>query len=108
MACVRLLWSQCRPTSLVALNSLGSPSPLTPCILTPDSPGTGSKKELKNKKTDYVESSKTKAVPLMKLIKELFHPMDEDNQDSTEILEKIAGVGITALIDDLEDEKKAT
>ena len=34
--------------------------------------------------------------------------MDKDNQDSTEILEKLAGVGIVALIDELEDEKKAT
>ena len=66
------------------------------------------KNEFENKKTDYVELSKTKAVPLKKLTKELVHPVNKDNQDSTEILEKLAGVGILALSDKLEDEKKAT
>ena len=35
------------------------------------------KNEFENKKT--AEPSKTKAVPLKKLIKELFHPVDKDN-----------------------------
>ena len=34
--------------------------------------------------------------------------MDKDNQDSTEMREKISGVGIVALIDKLEGKKKAT
>ena len=66
------------------------------------------KNKFENKKTGYVEPFKTKAIPLKNLIRELFHPVDKDNQDSTEILEKLAGVGILALSDKLEDEKKAT
>ena len=66
------------------------------------------KYEFENKKTEYVEASSTKAVPLKELIKEIFHPVDEDNRDSTEMLENLAGIGIAALIAELEDEKKAT
>ena len=39
--------------------------------------------ELKNKKSEFVESSQTKAVPLKKLIKKLLSPTNLDNQDST-------------------------
>ena len=35
-------------------------------------------------------------------------PTNLDNQDSTEMLEKIAGIGIQALIDELEDKSKST
>ena len=58
--------------------------------------------------SDYVVASNTKAVPLKELVKELFTPTKLDNQDSTEILEKIVGIGIQALIDELEDKSKAT
>ena len=37
----------------------------------------------------YSASSKTREVPLKKLIKELFTPIYHDNQDSTNILEKL-------------------
>ena len=40
--------------------------------------------EFKNKKSEFVEASQTKAVPLKDLIKELFSPTKLDNQDSTE------------------------
>ena len=63
---------------------------------------------LRTKKTEYVEASSTKAVPLKELIKEIFHPVDEDNHHSTEMLENLAGIGIAALIAELEDEDKAT
>ena len=66
------------------------------------------KYEFENKKTEYVEASSTMAVPLKELIKEIFRPVDEDNRDSTAMLENIAGIGIAALIAELEDEKKAT
>ena len=62
----------------------------------------------KNKMSDYVVASKTKAVPIKDLIKELFSPTNLDNQDSTEMLEKIASIGIKALTDELEDNSKAT
>ena len=64
--------------------------------------------EFKKKKMHYVEKSNTKAMPLKELIKELFTPTDCDNQDSTEMLEKLAGLGIQALVNELEDKKKAT
>ena len=54
------------------------------------------------------KKAKTKAVPLKMLIKELFTPADPDNQSSTEMLEKVAAIGIQAIIDELLDEKKAT
>jgi hypothetical protein len=66
------------------------------------------KNEFENKKTDYVEPSKTKAVPLKNLIKELFRSVNKDNQNSTEMLEKLVGVGIAALIGKLEDKKKTS
>jgi len=65
-------------------------------------------REFENKTSQQVEPSNTKVVPLKMLVKELFHPTDEDNQDSTEMLETLARVGIAALIDELEDTKKAT
>ena len=64
--------------------------------------------EFKNKKSDSVEALQTKAVPLKELIKELYSPINLDNQDITKMLETITTIGIQALIDDLLDEKKAT
>ena len=56
----------------------------------------------------YVKKAKTKAVPLKMLIKKLFTPADPDNQSSTEMLEKVAAIGIQAILNKLLDEKKAT
>ena len=64
--------------------------------------------EFKNKKSEFVEASQKKAVPLKELIKEFFSPTNLDNQDSTKILETITTIGIKALIDELIDEKKST
>ena len=64
--------------------------------------------EFKNKKSEFVEASQTKAVPLKELIKELFSPTNLDNQDITKMLETITIIGIQALIDELLDKKKAT
>ena len=64
--------------------------------------------EFKNKMSEFVQASQTKAVPLKELIKELFAPTNQDNQDSTQMLENIAAIGIQALIDELEDQSKAT
>ena len=63
--------------------------------------------ELKNKKSEFVEASQTKAVPLKELIKELLSPTNLDNKDITEMLETITTIGIQALIDELLDEKKS-
>jgi len=53
-------------------------------------------------------SSATKAVPLKELRKELFHPTDQDNKDSTPMLEKLAAVAAQAWIDELVDPTKGT
>ena len=42
------------------------------------------------------------------LIKELFTLADPNNQSSIEMLEKVAAIGIQAILDKLLDEKKAT
>ena len=64
--------------------------------------------EFKNKKSEFVKASQTKAVPLKELIKELFSPTNLGNQDSTKMLETITTIGTQALIYELLDEKKAT
>ena len=64
--------------------------------------------QFKNKKTEFIAKSKTKSVPYSMLIDELFYPKDDDNKDSTVILETVAKLGIEALLRELEDEKKAT
>ena len=51
----------------------------------------------------YSVSSNTKEVPLNKLVKEIFTPTKSDNQDSTNVLEKLAFIFIQELLDDLED-----
>ena len=55
----------------------------------------------------YDASSKTREVPLKKLIKELFTPTECDNQYSTYVLEKLTVTGTQELPDNLEDEKKS-
>ena len=64
--------------------------------------------QFENKTTDFVEKSETKALPLKMLIKELFTPSDRENKYSTDMLEKLAVIGIQAMIDELEDKTKAT
>ena len=56
----------------------------------------------------YAASSNTIEVPLMNLIKELFALTDCDNQDITNVLEKMNAIGIQSLLDELEYEKKST
>ena len=51
------------------------------------------------RQSHYVKKGKTKAVPLKMLIKELFTPVDPDNQSSIEMLEKVAAIGIQADFD---------
>ena len=46
----------------------------------------------------YAESSKTREVPLKKLIKEIFTLTDRDNQDITNVLEKLTVIGIQELL----------
>ena len=41
------------------------------------------------------------------LVKELFSPENLDNQNSTDTLEKIAAIGIAALVVEMENEKKS-
>ena len=65
-------------------------------------------REFETKTSNFVVKSQTKAVPNKMLLEELFTPSDHDNQDSAEMLEQIAAVGIQALIDELEDQSKAT
>ena len=61
-----------------------------------------------NKKTEFISTSQTKSVPYSKLIDELFSPKDDDNKDSTEILEKVATLAMEAMICELENKTKAT
>ena len=64
--------------------------------------------KFEEKMTEFIASSQTKSIPYSKLIDELFAPQDDDNKDSTEILEKVGLLGIEALLRELEDETKAT
>ena len=57
--------------------------------------------ELKNKKSEFVEASQKKAVPLKEIIKKLFSPTNLNNQDSTKMLKTITTIGIQALIGEL-------
>ncbi|KAL7546176.1 hypothetical protein ACHAWF_015185 [Thalassiosira exigua] len=65
-------------------------------------------KQFEDSTSHIVETSRTKAVPLSRLLDELFSPCDVDNQESTEMLEKVAAVGIEAMKKELLDETKAT
>jgi len=48
------------------------------------------------------------AVPLKEVRKELFHPVDQDNKDSSDMLEKLLTIVCRAWIDELVDPNKAT
>ena len=56
----------------------------------------------------FCSSSETKPVPLAELRKELFSPVDQDNKDSTEMLEELAVVAAQRWIDELMDKTKGT
>ena len=66
------------------------------------------KSEFEERATDCADKAKGKKLHLKELRKELFMPSDPDNIDSTDLLEKVAAVGVQAMIDELLDEKKAT
>ena len=65
-------------------------------------------RQFEKKKTSYFASTRAKAVPLKELRKELFHPSDEDNKDSTSMLEIVAVIASKAWVKELLDESKAT
>ena len=50
--------------------------------------------EFEKKQTEFIASSKTQSIPYSRLIDELFNPQDDDNKDSTVILEKVGSLGI--------------
>ena len=66
------------------------------------------KYQFEDEKIEFIAESKTKSVPYKKLIDELFSPKDDDNKDSTVILEKVAMLAIEAILRELEDQTKAT
>jgi hypothetical protein len=66
------------------------------------------KYQFEDKKTEFIKSSNTKSVPYKMLLKELFHPADQDNKDSTPMLEEVAAIAIEAIKIELENENKAT
>ena len=49
----------------------------------------------------YAASSNTREVPLKKLIKEIFAPTGRDNQDISNVLEKLTVIDIQELLDEL-------
>ena len=64
---------------------------------------------LKQQKTKYFNStSTTKAFHLKELTKELFSPTNQDNKDSTQMLEYIGVVSATRWLQELLDPNKAT
>jgi hypothetical protein len=66
------------------------------------------KYQFEEKETRVVGDSGATVVPLKMLVRELFHPRDQDNKDSTEMLEMLAPVMASAWTVELTDEKKAT
>ena len=63
--------------------------------------------KLKQQKTNYFNSMPaTKAVPLKELRKELFSPTNQDNKDSTQMLEELGFVAATRWVPELLDPKK--
>ena len=60
------------------------------------------------KKNVLVADTGATAVPLKEMCRELFHPMDKDNKDSTPLIENLTAIAARAWIDELLDPKKAT
>ena len=61
-----------------------------------------------NRMTKFIPESKHKTIPYKNLIAELFDPQDDDNRESTSMLEDVALIGIEAIRTELLDKKKAT
>ena len=59
--------------------------------------------EFKNNISEFVEASKTKAIPVKELTKEPFTPTNQDNQDIIVMLDNIAAIRIQLLIDELQE-----
>ena len=66
------------------------------------------KYKFKDKKTEYIKKSNSKSVPYKILLKELFHPSDQNSKDCTTTLEEVAHIAIEVIRTELEDENKAT
>ena len=64
--------------------------------------------QFENKQSEFIAKSGTKSTTWKMLIEELFSPQDEDNKNSTHMLKKVAASAIKAMIDEMEDESKAT
>ena len=65
-------------------------------------------RKLKQQKTNYFNStSTTKEVPLKELRKDLLSPTDQDNKDSTQMLEDLGVVATTRWVQELPDPNKA-
>ena len=64
--------------------------------------------KLKQQKTNYFNStSTTKSFHIKKIRKQLFSPTDQDNKDSTKILEDLGFFAVTRWVQELLDPKKA-
>ena len=57
--------------------------------------------QCKDRTSNYSVSSNTREVPLKKLIKEIFAPTGCDNQDISNVLEKLTVIDIQELLDEL-------
>ena len=65
--------------------------------------------KLKQHKNNYFNStSTTDAVPLKEIRKELLCPTDQDNKDSTQMLEDLGFLAIIFCVKELLDPNKAT
>ena len=62
----------------------------------------------KNRTGYFNNTAKEKVFPLKELLKELFTPVDQDNKDTTKILENLAVVAVERWIDELLDPTKVT
>ena len=61
-----------------------------------------------NRMTKFIPETTHKTMPYKKLITELFDPQDDDNKESTSMLEDVALIGIEAIRTELLDQTKAT
>jgi len=64
--------------------------------------------QFEKKESEFIAKSGTKSTTWKMLIEELFSPQDEDNKNSTDMLKKVAATAINAMIEEMEDESKAT
>ena len=66
------------------------------------------KHAFEKKKNILIVDTGAMAVPLKEMRRELFHPVDKDNKDSTPLFENLTAIAAQAWIDELLDPKKAT